>query len=126
MLFSHFIVRLISMTKKTDSRFAIGIFIRGIFPWDEDPAVNEDVIVCPFLNSTNTAQSTYRPCTKGYRLHCSYNNFQLFNAKRADTFVFITRPPVQSGVDLATSIALQKISSRVQQVSEYLFYCIHI
>jgi hypothetical protein len=60
--------------------------------------------------------STYRPCTKGYRLHCSDGKLELYNKHRRDTFVYIKRPTATSDAEVSVSIALQKISSRVQQV----------
>lgn len=60
--------------------------------------------------------ASYRPCTVGYRLHCDDRTFQLYNKNKVDTFIFITRPPRETQQDLITSIALQKISSRVQKV----------
>jgi hypothetical protein len=53
---------------------------------------------------------------KGYRLHLSDTNLQLYNNSIADTFVFLRRPPAASGTEFTTSIALQKISQRVQKV----------
>ncbi|KIJ58833.1 hypothetical protein HYDPIDRAFT_101927 [Hydnomerulius pinastri MD-312] len=100
---------------KTDDRFAVGIFIRGLIPWDEDPEVEDNVVVCSFMPQASESMSVYRPCTKGYRLHCSDGNLQLYNKNKGDTFVFISRPPRASEQDVVTSIALQKISPRVQQ-----------
>ncbi|EGO30084.1 RNA-directed RNA polymerase [Serpula lacrymans var. lacrymans S7.9] len=100
---------------KTDDRFSVGIFIRGKIPWDEDPEVDDNVVVCSFMPSASSVMSTYRPCTTGYRLHCSDNNLQLYNKNRSDTFVFLTQPPLQSGQGVIASIALQKISQRVQK-----------
>ncbi|KAF7338901.1 Rna-directed rna polymerase [Mycena sanguinolenta] len=100
---------------KTDDRFAVGIFMRGELPWDEDPEVNDNVVVCSFMDKTSSNFSGYRPCTSGYRLHCSDTNFQLYNKARIDTFIFMTRPPAASGAELAVSIAVQKISARVQR-----------
>ncbi|KAJ7022448.1 RNA-directed RNA polymerase [Mycena alexandri] len=100
---------------KTDDRFAVGIFMRGELPWDEDPEVNDNVVVCSFMNQTSSNFSNYRPCTSGYRLHCSDTNFQLYDKQRANTFIFMTRPPAASGAELAVSIAVQKISARVQR-----------
>jgi hypothetical protein len=95
--------------------------MRGEIPWDadpdEDPEVANNVVVCPFMHHTSSTVSNYKPCAKGYRLHCSDNNFQLYNKHRRDTFVFVTRPPPASGAEVATSIALQKISASVQRVS---------
>ncbi|KAJ6450386.1 RNA-directed RNA polymerase [Mycena sanguinolenta] len=100
---------------KTDDRFAVGIFMRGELPWDEDPEVNDNVVVCSFMDKTSSNFSGYRACTSGYRLHCSDTNLQLYNKGRADTFIFMTRPPAASGAELAVSIAVQKISARVQR-----------
>ncbi|KAJ7811000.1 RNA-directed RNA polymerase [Mycena olivaceomarginata] len=100
---------------KTDDRFAVGIFMRGELPWDEDPEVNENVVVCSFMDKTSSNFSGYRPCTSGYRLHCSDTNFQLYDKNRGNTFIFMTRPPAASGAELAVSIAVQKISARVQR-----------
>ena len=58
---------------------------------------------------SNTSSSvTLRPCTAGYRLHCSDARFQLYNKGIGNTFVFIQRAPSMSGFELMTSIALQK------------------
>ncbi|KAK0477884.1 RNA-directed RNA polymerase [Armillaria novae-zelandiae] len=100
---------------KTDDRFVLAVFIRGKLPWDEDPEVNENVVVCSFLPHTSGKFSSYRPCTPGYRLYCSPTNFQLYNKHRADSFVFLTRPPKASGAEVAISVALQKISNKVRQ-----------
>ncbi|KAF8217409.1 RNA dependent RNA polymerase-domain-containing protein [Mycena galopus ATCC 62051] len=100
---------------KTDDRFAVGIFMRGDMPWDEEPEVNENVVVASFMNKTSSNFSGYRPCTSGYRLHCSDTNLQLYDKDRANTFIFMTRPPAASGAELAVSIAVQKISARVQR-----------
>jgi hypothetical protein len=91
--------------------------MRGIIPWDEEPEVENNVVVCPFMPQTSSTVISYKPCTKGYRLHCSETNFQLYDKQRGNTFVFITRPPATSGAEVATSIALQKISTSVQRVS---------
>ncbi|KAI5119487.1 hypothetical protein M0805_009511 [Coniferiporia weirii] len=100
---------------RTGNRFAVGIFIRGQIPWDEDPQVNDNVIVCAFLTKTSNSMSTYRPCTKGYRLYCGDNLFQLYNKQRGDSFIFLsTQRTRESETDIVASIALQKISQRVQ------------
>ena len=101
---------------QTDDRFTIGIFMRGEIPWEEDPEVAQNVVVCPFLPHTSLPLTTYKPCTQGYRLHCGDNNFQLYNQHIADTFVFINRPPALSAAEVITSVALQKISKSVQKV----------
>ncbi|KAH9941433.1 RNA dependent RNA polymerase-domain-containing protein [Amylocystis lapponica] len=79
------------------------------------PELNENVVICSFMPTASGMMSTYRQGTKGYKLHCSENVMQLFNKQRGDSFVYVARPPPKSGVDIITSIALQKISSRVQQ-----------
>ncbi|KAF8555926.1 RdRP-domain-containing protein [Imleria badia] len=99
---------------QTDDRFAVGIFVRGVTLWDEDPEVDENVVVCSFMPKATESMSVYRPCTAGYRLHCSDGNLQLYNKNQADTFVFIARSR-ETGQDVITSIALQKISKRVGQ-----------
>jgi regulator of nonsense transcripts 1 len=101
-----------------ESRFAIGIFIRGDVPWDEDSPVDEEkVVVCSFMPQASEVMSTYKPCTKGYRLYCGDGILQLFNKQRTDTWVFVNTPPSRSGAEIAASIALQKISGRVQKVN---------
>jgi regulator of nonsense transcripts 1 len=92
--------------------------MKGDVPWDADPEINEklNVVVCSFLPHASSVMSTYRLCTNGYRLHCSDGKFELYNKKRADTFVYVNQPVATSGAIVSTSIALQKISSRVQQV----------
>lgn len=102
---------------KTEDRFAVGIFMKGEIPWDvdPDPEVDKNVVVCSFMPHTSSTLSGLRPCTPGYRLHCSDTNFQLYNKHIGDTFVFINRPPRQSTSEVTTSIALQKISTTVQR-----------
>lgn len=102
-------------TFQTDPRFAVGIFMRGDIPWEEDPEVNENVVVCSFMPKT-ASMATLRPCTTGYRLHCSDARLQLYNKQIGDTFIMIQRPPAVSGYELSTSIALQKITAKVQRV----------
>jgi hypothetical protein len=65
--------------------------------------------------------STYRPCTTGYRLHCSDGKLELYNKNRSDTFVYISRPVATSGAEVSASIALQKISPRIQKVRLTIF-----
>ncbi|KAF8439377.1 RNA dependent RNA polymerase-domain-containing protein [Boletus edulis BED1] len=99
---------------KTDDRFAVGIFVKGVTLWDEDPEVDENVVVCSFMPKATESMSVYRPCTAGYRLHCSDGNLQLYDKHMANTFVFISRSR-ETGNDVIASIALQKISKRVGQ-----------
>ncbi|KAG7440660.1 RNA-directed RNA polymerase [Guyanagaster necrorhizus] len=113
--FTYLQMALQDFYRKTDDRFVLAVFIRGMFPWDEDPEVNENVVVCSFLPHTSGKFSSYRPCTAGYRLYCSPTNFQLYNKHRADSFVFLTRPPKASGAEVSMSVALQKLSNKVRQ-----------
>jgi regulator of nonsense transcripts 1 len=92
--------------------------MRGDVPWDEDPEVADNIVVCPFMKQSSLNSPNFRPCHKGYKLHIGDNNFQLYNRQIRDTFVFITRPAAASGADVVTSIALQKISSAVQKVGQ--------
>jgi len=104
------------LKKKVENRFAVGIFMRGEIAWDDDPLVNDNVVICSFLPQSSATIATLRPCTTGYRLHCSNNLFQLYNKHQGDTFVFVNRPSV--GAEVSISIALQKISRTVQRVSQ--------
>ncbi|KAF8877847.1 RNA dependent RNA polymerase-domain-containing protein [Gymnopilus junonius] len=116
---------------QTDKRFSVGIFMRGEIPWDEDPAVKDptkdrdiktsnkdgdamEVVVCSFMPESGSTIATLRPCPEGYRLHCSDNRFQLYDRHIGNTFVYVNRPPAEHSADVATSIALQKISRTVQ------------
>jgi hypothetical protein len=90
--------------------------MRGDIPWDEDPNVAENIVVCPFLARTSFELTPSKPCAEGYRLHCGEGTFQLYNVNKRDTFVFISRPPAIFDAEVSTSIALQKISKRVQTV----------
>lgn len=75
---------------------------------------------------TSELSSTYWRGTKGYRLHCSENVLQLYDQHRGNTFIFLTRPPEKSGSDIVASVALQKISGRVQKVRlihAVVFHC---
>jgi hypothetical protein len=94
----------------------VGIFIRGVLPWDEEPEVSDNVVVCSFMQYSGEIIQTYQTCTTGYRLHCGDGIFQLYEKNRANTFIFLHRPPPRSGAFVAASIALQKFSARVQKV----------
>lgn len=98
--------------------------MRGEIAWDEDPEVNENVVVCSFLPHSSSNFSTYRPCTTGYRLNCGHGAFQLYNKNRRDSFVFITAKDPGDG--LRVSIALQKISGGVQKVGSSMLFCDHV
>lgn len=87
-----------------------------MIPWEEDPEVNDNVVVCSFLPQTAATMATLRPCTTGYRLHCSDYRLQLYNKQISDTFIFVNRSPSTLSSEVTTSIALQKISGTVQQV----------
>ena len=91
--------------------------MRGNIPWDEDPEVADNVVVCPFMKHSSFNSPNFRPCAKGYKLHIGDNIFQLYDRQIGATFVFITRPAAASGADVATSIALQNFSKPVQKVS---------
>ncbi|PCH35526.1 RNA-directed RNA polymerase [Wolfiporia cocos MD-104 SS10] len=103
------------MILKTGDRFSIGVFLRGDIAWDEEPDINDNVLVCPFMPNTSEVTATYWRGTKGYKLHCGESVLQLYDKARANTFIFVTRPPIKSGSDIVISIALQKISGRVQR-----------
>lgn len=60
--------------------------------------------------------STYRRGVKGYKLYCNDNMMQLFIRQRGDTFIFLNRPPEESGADIVTSWALQKLSGHARRV----------
>lgn len=107
--------------------------MRGEVPWDEDPALKDpskdrdiktsnkdgdamEVVVCSFMPVSGSTVATLRPCPEGYRLHCSDNRFQLYDRHIGNTFVYVNRPPAEHSADVATSIALQKISRTVQTV----------
>ncbi|KAA1476797.1 RdRP-domain-containing protein [Dentipellis sp. KUC8613] len=101
---------------KLDDRFSVVVFIRGKIPWNEDvPVDGENVVVASFMKESALAIPTYKACTTGFRLHCSEGNLQLFNQQRANTFIFLSRPPALSGSEIKVSIALQQISARVQR-----------
>ncbi|KAF9261342.1 RNA-directed RNA polymerase [Marasmius fiardii PR-910] len=99
---------------KTDDRFSIAIFMRGEIPWDEDPIVGNNVVVCSFLPQTSDTFSTLRPCTVDYRLRCGDGVFQLYDKVMNNSFVFLVKPPKASGAEVAASIALQKFSRKLQ------------
>ncbi|TFK19298.1 RNA-directed RNA polymerase [Coprinopsis marcescibilis] len=97
---------------RTDDRFAIGIFMRGQIAWDEltDSEVDENVVVVSFMARSSSTPPTRKPCDRGYRLHCSYGRFQLYDRNIGNTFVFIGKAPSGHESEVITSIALQKLS----------------
>ncbi|KAH8825228.1 RNA-directed RNA polymerase [Flagelloscypha sp. PMI_526] len=96
---------------KTDERFVLAVFIRDDIPWNEEPEVADNVVVYSFLPETSDTFSTLRTMTKGYRLHCSFGIFELYNKIRRDTFIFISKPARGSPDEIIASVALQKISA---------------
>lgn len=52
--------------------------MRGEIPWDDDPVINHNVVVCSFMHHTSKAMSTYKLLPTGHRLHCSDHSFQLY------------------------------------------------
>jgi regulator of nonsense transcripts 1 len=98
--------------------------MRGQIPWDEDPEVNENVVVCSFMPQTASTIPTLRPCNPGYRLRCSDHGLQLYNKSVADTFIFMNRPSAALGIDVSISIALQKISTTVMKVRANPGFCV--
>ncbi|KAI0359481.1 RdRP-domain-containing protein [Trametes cingulata] len=107
--------KLYSSSIQTDDRFSVGVFLRGDIAWDDDAEVNQNVVVCSFMPRASGLMSTYWQGHSGYRLYCGENVMQLFDKQRANSFIFVTRPPPKSGHDIVTSIALNKISQRVQK-----------
>ncbi|KAJ3824830.1 RNA dependent RNA polymerase-domain-containing protein [Lentinula raphanica] len=102
---------------KLDDRFSFVIFMRGEIPLNEDfPVDGEHIVVATFMQeSALEAIPTFTSCTTGFQLYCGDGNLQLFNKHRANTFIHIRKPPVNSNEAFITSIALQQISARVQR-----------
>ncbi|KAI0318242.1 RNA dependent RNA polymerase-domain-containing protein [Amylostereum chailletii] len=102
---------------KLDHRFSFAIFMRGDIPLNEDsPVDGEHVVVASFMReSALEAIPTFKSCTEGFRLYCGDGNIQLFNKERGNTFIHVRKPPINSGEDFITSIALQQISQRIQK-----------
>lgn len=90
--------------------------MRGAIPWDEEPDVSDNVVAVTFMDKSASTPPSHRPCTKGYRLHCGYTKFQLYNNNVGDTFVFIQRSPSEHQSDVVMSVALQKFSGTVSRV----------
>jgi hypothetical protein len=93
--------------------------MRGDIPWEEEPEVSDNVVAVTFMAKSSATPPTHRPCTKGYRLHCSYGRFQLYDKHIGDTFVFIGRSPSEHESDVVMSIALGKFSGVVQRVRAF-------
>ena len=91
--------------------------MRGDIPWDEEPEVNNNVVVVTFLSQSSITMPTNTPCPKGYRLHCSFSKMELYNKQRGNTFIFIQRSPLGLQSEVVASIALEKISGNVRKVS---------
>lgn len=86
---------------------------------EDYPVDGKHVVVATFMRETAlpiAAIPTFTSCTSGFQIFCGDGNIQLFNKLRANTFIHIRKPPVNSGEDYITSIALQQISSTVQKV----------
>ncbi|KAI0685002.1 P-loop containing nucleoside triphosphate hydrolase protein [Cerioporus squamosus] len=100
---------------KTDDRFSVGVFLRGPVAWDSDAEVDQNGVVCSFMRRRPASCQHTGKGREDIVSICGDNVLQLFDKQRANSFIFMTRPPAASGADLVTSIALNKISQRVQK-----------
>ena len=93
--------------------------MRGEITLNEDaPIDGEHVVVASFMKeSALEAASTFKYLPgSGFKIFIGDGNIQLFNGQRANSFIHIRKPPVNSNEDFITSIALQQISQRVRKV----------
>jgi hypothetical protein len=93
--------------------------MRGEIALNEDvPVDGERLVVASFMKeSALEAASTFKYLPNdGFKIYIGEGNIQIFNKQRANSFIHVRKPPVNSNEDFITSIALQQISQRVQKV----------
>ncbi|KXS97624.1 hypothetical protein AC578_5741 [Pseudocercospora eumusae] len=126
---------------RADERLTLMIYVPQKIPRASEVQVDASVRVFAIPRSSDTASPSCKvmPTKVTYRLYCDDTVFQLYESKRANTFVFLTKGPVDSssyrdttmrgeqrrqkqktlddGVNFEcrASIALQKISAQVQK-----------
>jgi regulator of nonsense transcripts 1 len=126
---------------QVDERMALAMFLPKKLIQHKDSLVDDSVRVFAFPRSQSARSPFYtvKCTTVGYRLYCDSRNFQLFNNKRADTWVFLTRGPQNDSTwrdlpsqtqrrqrqqaalsngtnfDCRASVAMNKISNAVQR-----------
>ena len=125
---------------QVDERLTLGIYVPKKIQRARDCLVDDTVRLFAFPHPLESKDShrCVVPTPKTYRLYCDEHSFQLYQAQRGDTWVFITRPgsdnttyqnlpsqgdrrrqrqaTVDVGInhDFVTSIALGKFSSGLQ------------
>jgi hypothetical protein len=125
---------------RVNERLTIAIYVPCKIPKANETQVGASVRVFAFPQSKGNDYAEYRvmPTTVNYKLYCDESNFQLYNLKRSDTWVFLTRSPadtssyrnlpsegdrrrqkqrtIDEGInfDCRASIALQKIHKNIQ------------
>jgi len=126
---------------RLDERLSVAIYIPHKIVRHQECRVDDSVSVFAFPRSQGSESSRYRvvPTKVNYRLFCDGSVFQLYNNRRADTWIFLTHGPsddssyrnipsqgdqrrekqttILTGVnsECRASIALNKISSDIQR-----------
>jgi regulator of nonsense transcripts 1 len=125
---------------RPDERLVIAIYIPNKISKASEAHVGSAVRVfaLPQSQGADSAQYRVKPTTEHYRLYCDESSFQLYDKKRGNTFVFLTRSQIDKSslsrsknegdrrrqkqvtidesmnFDCRASIALDKISKDVQ------------
>jgi regulator of nonsense transcripts 1 len=126
---------------RLDERFAVAIYVSHKIERHQECQVDDSVRVFAFPQSQGSQSSRYRvvPTKVNYRLFCDGSVFQLYNNRRADTWIFLSHGPsddssyrnipskgdqrrekqktIVAGVnyECRASIALNKISHDIQK-----------
>jgi len=80
---------------RVDDRLTLAIYVPRIIDPARDCLVDDTVRLFAFSHSQGTERQSRMslPTKITYRLYCDGNTFQLFEAKRSNTWIFITRGP---------------------------------
>jgi hypothetical protein len=126
---------------RPDDRLVLAIYVSQKILKASETRVGATVRVFALPHSQGVESATYcvTPTTVNYRLYCDESNFWLYDDKRANTFVFLTRGQIDKtsfrnmkrkedrrkqkqvtidgsiNFDCRASIALNKISADIQQ-----------
>ncbi|EME78058.1 uncharacterized protein MYCFIDRAFT_145022 [Pseudocercospora fijiensis CIRAD86] len=126
---------------RADERLTLMIYVPQKIARASEVQVDASVRVFAIPRSSDTGMTPYKvmPTKVNYRLYCDDTVFQLYETKRANTFVFLTKGPVDTSsyrdtntmgerrrqkqktldeglnFDCRASVALQKISAQVQK-----------
>lgn len=102
---------------KLDERLTIAIYVPRKVTAADEVLVDDSVRVFAFPRSQGTSSTNYKvtPTKKTYRLYCDDGIFELYEAKRDETFVFLRGGGALDNPKCLASIRLEKIGKEIKK-----------